>query len=81
MFFCIKRLLKHTTAGAIAVLIVNNVAGDIINGRNNSDGTVTIPAYSINMADGEAIITQMGIETVNATFNDPTPPTFVEYRW
>jgi len=74
----VSKVVKAQNVGAIAVLVVNNVAGDIFMGGTTIDGTVTIPAYSINMADGEAIIAQMAIETVNATFNEPsTPPPFV----
>jgi hypothetical protein len=53
--------------GAVAVLVVNNVAGDIAMGGANAG--LTIPAYSINQAEGEAIISAMSNGTVNATFN------------
>jgi gliding motility-associated-like protein len=64
------KVINAQNEGAVAVLVVNNVAGDITMG--GGDAGVTIPAYSINQADGEAIITEMGNGTVNATFN-PTP--------
>lgn len=67
------KVINAQNEGAVAVLVVNNVAGDINMG--GGDGSITIPAYSINQADGEAIITQMGSSTVNATFN-PTPVFF-----
>lgn len=64
------------SAGAIAILIVNNVAGEISMG--GTDASISIPAYSINQADGNAIIAEMSNSTINATFNAPTPPpTFV----
>lgn len=50
----IEKVKFAQQAGAIAVLVVNNVDGSIIMG--GSDATITIPAVSINMADGERII-------------------------
>ncbi len=70
----VSKVVKAQNQGAIAVLIVNNQAGDVLMGGTTADGTVTIPAYSLNQSDGEAIIAQMSIETVNATFYEPTPP-------
>ena len=53
-----SKVVKAQDAGAIAVLIINNVDGDIIMGGTTADGVVTIPAYSLNMSDGEIIISQ-----------------------
>ncbi len=61
------KAIEAQNAGAVAVLIVNNVDGDI--SMAGGDAAVTIPAYSINKADGDAIIALMGSETINATFN------------
>jgi extracellular elastinolytic metalloproteinase len=71
------KVTEAQNAGALAILIINNVAGNIIMG--GGDASVTIPAYSLNQADGNALIAQMSSSTVNATFNVPsaTPP-FVE---
>lgn len=70
------KVTEAQAAGAIAVLIINNVAGDIIMG--GGDATINIPAYSLNKTDGDALIAQMAVSTVNATFNVPsTPPPFV----
>ena len=52
-------------AGAKAVIIVNNVAGVI--GMAGSDATIVIPAISVTQEVGEALITKMATETVNAT--------------
>jgi hypothetical protein len=52
-------------AGAIAVIIVNNVDGTI--GMAGADATITIPAISVTLAVGEALITRMQTETVNVT--------------
>jgi hypothetical protein len=70
------KVKEAQNAGALAVLIVNNVAGNITMG--GGDFSITIPAYSLNQADGDALISQMAISTVNATFNVPSiPPPFV----
>jgi hypothetical protein len=70
------KVKEAQNAGAVAVLIINNVAGNIIMG--GGDASINIPAYSLNQADGEALISQMAISSVNATFNVPsTPPPFV----
>ncbi|WP_299223065.1 T9SS-dependent M36 family metallopeptidase [uncultured Aquimarina sp.] len=55
-------------AGAVAVLVVNNEAGNIVLG--GGDALITIPAYSINQAEGEAIITEMASNTVNVTLTN-----------
>ncbi len=71
-----SKVLKAQTVGAVAVLIINNVAGNI--NMSGADASITIPAYSLNNVDGEALIAAMATQTVNATFNPPTPPpTFV----
>ena len=72
----VSKVLEAQSQGAIAVLIINNVAGDIVLG--GGDAGVTIPAYSLNKVEGDAIIAEMSNSTVNVTFNVPTPtPTFV----
>ena len=64
-----SKVINAQNRNAVAVLIVNNVAGDISMG--GGDAAITIPAYSINQADGEAIIAAMSGTTVSATFNAP----------
>lgn len=56
-------------AGAIAVIIVNNIAGGI--SMAGADATITIPAVSMTQADGEALITAMGSGTVSASLSTP----------
>lgn len=56
-------------AGAIAAIIINNVAGGI--SMAGSDATITIPAVSMTQADGEALITAMGAGTVNVSLSSP----------
>jgi hypothetical protein len=57
-------------AGAVAAIIVNNVAGVV--GMAGADATITIPAISVTMEIGEALITRMQTATVNATLQKGT---------
>lgn len=52
-------------AGAIAVVIVNNVDGVV--GMAGADASITIPAISVTMEVGEGLITRMLTSPVNAT--------------
>ncbi len=52
-------------AGAVAVIIVNNVSGTI--GMAGADGNINIPAISVTQEVGEELITKMQTETVNVT--------------
>ncbi|WP_299432895.1 T9SS-dependent M36 family metallopeptidase [uncultured Aquimarina sp.] len=60
------KVLEAQQVGAVAVLVVNNVPGDITMGGDGSN-LISIPAFSINQADGEALITQLASGAVNAT--------------
>ncbi len=55
-------------AGAIGVIVVNNVVGTTIS-MTGSDSTITIPAVAISQADGEALITSMLSNTVNVSLS------------
>ncbi len=57
------------TAGASAVIIVNNTTGTI--NMSGADATITIPAVSVTQADGEAIITQLQTSPVNIKLQLP----------
>lgn len=63
-------------AGAIGVILYNNVAGGLIPG-GTAPG-VTIPVYGMTLADGQALIAAMTANEVNVTLN-PAPP--VTYLW
>jgi hypothetical protein len=54
-------------AGAVGVIIVNNVSGTV--GMSGSDSTITIPAVSMTQADGEALIASMLLGTVNVSIS------------
>lgn len=60
-------------AGAIGVIVVDNVAGSPPPGLGGDDATITIPAVRIALADGDAIKGQLGGNLVNGTLGvDPS---------
>ncbi|MFD2563937.1 T9SS-dependent M36 family metallopeptidase [Aquimarina rubra] len=63
------KVFRCQTAGAVAVLVVNNVAGDPI-AMGGDNGSITIPAIMIGRDDGEALITEMTSSTINITLSD-----------
>jgi len=69
------KVLAAENAGALAVIIVNNVPGaPIAMGPGDVGGSVTIPSLMINQADGEAIITALdNLQTINGTIVDDGP--------
>ena len=56
-------------AGAVGVVVVNNIAGGI--SMAGADATITIPAVSMTQAQGEALIAAMGSGTVNVSLSSP----------
>ncbi|WP_026451132.1 T9SS-dependent M36 family metallopeptidase [Aequorivita capsosiphonis] len=64
------KVLGAQNAGAVAVIVVNDVSGDpIVMGGNGS--SITIPAVMIYQTDGEALITSLlDGDTINATLKD-----------
>ncbi|PKA83162.1 putative secreted protein (Por secretion system target) [Ulvibacter sp. MAR_2010_11] len=68
--------LAAQNAGAVAVIIVNNVAGaTILMGGGAVGASVTIPVFMINNIDGEAIIAELlALNTVNGTINGALVP-------
>jgi hypothetical protein len=54
-------------AGAVAVIVVNNIAGTIA--MSGADATITIPAIAITQTDGENLITSMSAGTVNVSLS------------
>lgn len=59
-------------AGAIAVIVVNNVEGSI--SMSGSDATIAIPAVSVSSSIGENLITQMAIGSVNVKIQTQSQP-------
>ena len=68
------KAINAQNQGAVACLIVNNAAGGAP-GMAGADAAVSIPTFSISQDDGEALIAEMGSNTVNASFN--LQPTYV----
>ena len=69
------KILAAENEGAVAVIMVNNVAGDPITMAGGAVGAnVTIPAIMINNIDGEALITALlNGDTINASLLDAGP--------
>ena len=65
----VEKVQAAQDAGAIAVIIVNNIPGDPTQ-MGGASGTITIPSIMISQADGNVIKAQMLVETVNASIND-----------
>jgi len=64
------KALAAQNEGAIAVIMVNNVAGAPITMAGGAVGDqVTIPLFMIDNIDGEAIIAELMAATVNGTIN------------
>jgi PA domain-containing protein len=62
----IVKVKNAQNAGAIAVLVADNVAGAPPAGLGGADPTITIPSVRISLADGNTIKAQLGAG-VNAT--------------
>lgn len=62
-------------AGAIAVIMMNNVDGQPIP-MGGSDPSITIPSVMISKADGDIIETALGSGSVNGTLNPVIPGGF-----
>lgn len=63
----VEKAKNVQNAGAIAIVVSNNIEGSPPN-MGGSDPTVTIPAVSITLADGNAIKTQLAIPTTVSGF-------------
>lgn len=66
----VDKVQRAQNAGAVAVIMVNNVAGAPIT-MGGTSGTITIPSVMISDVDGATLIAAMGTGTVNATLVDP----------
>ncbi|MFL6235499.1 MAG: PA domain-containing protein [Thermoanaerobaculia bacterium] len=63
----VVKVKNAQNAGAIAVLIADNVAGSPPAGMSGVDPTITIPSVRISLANGNAIKSALGSGTVNVT--------------
>ena len=64
----VDKVNNAQTAGAVAVIMVNNVTGLPIN-QGGDDAGITIPTLMVSKADGDKIINELGSNTVNATLS------------
>jgi hypothetical protein len=71
--FAVK-VKEAQNAGAIAVIMMNNIPGTPIP-MGGTDATITIPSTMISQSDGDILATAAGAGTVNATLSPSTPGT------
>lgn len=57
----VQKVINAQAAGAIGVIIVNNVAGDGVVEMGGDDNTITIPVLSVSLEDGARI--RMALDT------------------
>src|SRR3546814_7834229 len=69
----VTKVLNAQDAGAIGVLVYNNVATGLP-GMGGTDATVTIPSQGISQADGNTIITALASGAVTATLDSTVIP-------
>ncbi|MGG8496222.1 PA domain-containing protein [Tenacibaculum sp. TC6] len=60
------KVLKAQNAGAIAVVMINNVAGNP-SSMGGDDVTITIPSVMISLEDGNKLVNTLSSETINVT--------------
>lgn len=66
----IQKCTSAVNAGAIAVIVINNVSGiPAAMGGVDTFGTVTIPSVAISQLDGNSLITALENGPVNVTLN------------
>jgi hypothetical protein len=68
----VTKVKAAQNAGAIAVIVVNNVEGSI--SMSGADGGITIPAISVTNAVGENLIDQMALGTVSVKIQSQSEP-------
>ncbi len=69
------KCLQAQQAGAIAVIVFNNVGGTVIMAPGDVGNQVTIPCVSLTQADGNAIRMALATSAVNISFNQETEST------
>jgi photosystem II stability/assembly factor-like uncharacterized protein len=65
-----SKVIRAQNAGALAVVIVNNVGGSPF-GMSGTDPNITIPAIMVGMTDGELIISALKTMEISATLQQP----------
>jgi hypothetical protein len=66
----VTKILNAQAAGAIAVIVINNVAGTPISMGGSGGTSITIPSVMINLALGNSIKSQLQQGPVNITLYD-----------
>jgi hypothetical protein len=64
-------------AGAIGIIIVNNIAGDGANGMIGTDTTITIPVISVSLEDGQIIKNWLNSGTNVVPYSVVHTPTYL----
>lgn len=66
----VTKILAAQTAGAVGVIVMNNVDGTPVPmGDDGNGASVTIPSVMISKADGDILEAALGSATVNGTIN------------
>lgn len=69
-----SKVLQAEAAGAVAVIIMNNVAGGGVIGMADSGLGVTIPSLMVSKEDGDLLVA--GLSGAIGTFNPTLPGQF-----
>lgn len=76
----VVKVLAAQDAGAIAVVMMNNVAGTPA-GMGGADPSITIPSFAISQADGNLLEASLNAgNTISATLNPALPGQFTGYN-
>jgi hypothetical protein len=67
------KIHRAQDVGAIAVIMINNVAGEPIV-MGGDDTAISIPSVMISQADGDILLNEMSSNTVNVTLNSFETP-------
>jgi hypothetical protein len=67
----VQKATNAQAAGAVAVIVVNNVPGPPIT-MGGTDPTITIPSVMVSLADGTTI--KAGLPATGRVFSTPVPP-------
>jgi photosystem II stability/assembly factor-like uncharacterized protein len=71
----VQKIINAQNAGAIAVIMMNNVPGTPTP-MGGTDSTIMIPSVMISKEDGDALVAALGSGNVNSTLNPTSPGGF-----
>ena len=73
----IQKITNAQTAGAIAVIMMNNIPGQPVPmGGDDLSGSIVIPSVMISKEAGDALVAALGSGSVNGTLNPTTSGSF-----